>query len=371
MLGGWTTKLPVPSDDKIFLPIQQSNDDDLHKDANLRVVVTGGGGFLGWKTVKALLRKSPDVEITVLDLFPPHPTRRVRGVRYLVGNLVVDDLSKFLHGAHAVIHTAGVVDLTLDEGVTHNVHVVGTARVLAAARAAGVRIFVQTSSVGSVSSPHITGRSQADLPVDFVPPEINPQTGLGFPFFSSYSATKFRSERMALAANSPSEGFRTIAVRLPMIFGLQDPMIVAPLFRGEREIVPEGKGALVEFVYVENAAEMHTECLYSLLEEESSSGLSKCDGRVSGRAFNVTNGDAPREADVVWNDLVDMINEKNFMENSIPKMKTVRRGGSLSSPFLFFFFFFSFSLFFFFLIQLSFSLFSDSIRYHVCSVLHH
>jgi nucleoside-diphosphate-sugar epimerase len=348
VLGGWTTKLPVPSNDKIFLPIRQSNNDDLHNPkANLRVVVTGGGGFLGWKTVKALLRKSPDVEITVLDLFPPHPTRRVHGVRYLVGNLVVDDLSKIFKGAHAVIHTAGVVDLTVDEGITHNVHVVGTARVLAAARAAGVRIFVQTSSVGSVSSPHITGRSQADLPVDFVPPEINPQTGLGFPFFSSYSATKFRSERMALAANSPSEGFRTIAVRLPMIFGLQDPMIVAPLFRGEREIVPEGKGALVEFVYVENAAEMHTECLYSLLEEESSSGLLKRDVRVSGRAFNVTNGDAPREADVVWNDLVDIINEKNFMDNSIPKMKTVRRG-SLSSPSYFFIFFRSHSFFFLF-----------------------
>ena len=98
----------------------------------------------------------------------------------------------------------------------------------------------------------------------------------------------------------------------------------------------------------------------------------KRDVRVSGRAFNVTNGDAPREADVVWNDLVDIINEKNFMDNSIPKMKTVRRG-SLSSPSYFFIFFRSHSFFFlFFFLSNSLSLFlSDSIRYHVCSVLHH
>jgi nucleoside-diphosphate-sugar epimerase len=130
---------------------------------------------------------------------------------------------------------------------------------------------------------------------------------------------------MALAANSPSESFRTVAVRLPMIFGLQDPMVVAPLFRSEREFVPDGQGVLCEFVYVQNAADMHVECLYSLLEEESSSrgGQPKDgDGAVSGRAFNATNGDVPREANAVWNDLVEIINEKNFME-PIPKMKTV------------------------------------------------
>ena len=39
----------------------------------------------------------------------------------------------------------------------------------------------------------------------------------GFPFFSSYSSTKFRSERMVLKASE--KDFAVCALRIPMIFG--------------------------------------------------------------------------------------------------------------------------------------------------------
>lgn len=226
ILGGWTKKQIVPSEQDIFvdLDLTPRNDTDLTKGSPLKVVVTGGGGFLGWTIVKHLQQDDSNIDIVAVDLFPPHSTRVVSGVNYIVADLCKDDLSQAMSEAHAVIHTAGVVNLTADVAVTFNAHVVGTARVIAAARKAGVRFIVQTSSVGSVTSPHITNRSQANLPIDFIPPEMNKETGLGFPFFSSYSSTKFRSERMTLAANSPPERFRTLAVRLPMIYGLQDPM---------------------------------------------------------------------------------------------------------------------------------------------------
>ena len=334
VLGGWTQHLPVPSDDEIFVPLDAvaRNDGDLLSGAPLRIVVTGGGGFLGWTIVDQLKRKDSQTEVVVVDLYPPHPSRIVEGVRYVIANLATDNLAEAFHGAHGVIHTAGIVDLTIDTAMTHNAHVVGTARVIAAARSAGLRFLVMTSSVGCVTSPHIRNRSQSDLASDFIPPEIDRRTGTGFPFFSSYSSTKFRSERMTLAANAPGLRFRTLAVRLPMIYGLQDPMIVLPLFRGERDKVPDGSGALVEFVYVKNAASMHIRCLYALLEEEERGCNTSTPRSVNGRAFNVTNGDIPRQATEIWNDLIHKINKKNENESKsksqskIPEMQNIPYG---------------------------------------------
>ena len=335
VLGGFQQKLPVPSDNDIFVPLGATT----HNNEKPHVVVTGGAGFLGFQVVQHLLKDDPTINITVIDLYPPHPTRTIHHVRYITRNLAVDNLKKALEGADVVIHTAGVVDLTAEEAVTHNAHVVGTARILAASRRAGVRVFVHTSSIGCVTSPYLTTREQSQLSGDYVPPEI---AMLTFPFFSSYSSTKFKSERLALHANEV--GFRTVAVRLPMIFGLQDPMVTRPLFKGERDRVPDGDGALVEFVYVKNAAAMHVRCMHALLEEEEKreeeeeeqqnrNRNSHPTPKIAGRVFNVTNGDVPQEATTVWNALIEKINaarsrggsrrRQNDSRSLIPSMKTV------------------------------------------------
>ena len=57
--------------------------------------------------------------------------------------------------AEAVVHCAGVVDLTADKGITYNAHVVGTLNMLRSSLETGnVRAYVQTSSIAAVTSPH-------------------------------------------------------------------------------------------------------------------------------------------------------------------------------------------------------------------------
>ena len=90
------------------------------------------------------------------------------------------------------------------------------------------------------------------------------------------------------------------------------------MFQGNRDKVPDGCNALVEFVYVENAAAMHVRCLHALLEEEDGEGAV-----VSGKAFNITNGDESREAIVVWNELITKINNNNNFGAVIPTMKSI------------------------------------------------
>ena len=311
-LGGYTRRLPVVVKggfcaDKPPGPLE-------------RVLVTGGCGFLGWAVTKHLADQMGNkIQIIVADLGPPHPSRRVANVQYVAIDLALDDLTGIIGSVDAVIHTAGLVDLTSDAARTYNAHVVATARLISAAQLCKrCRFIVGTSSVGAVTSPFVVDRPQLDLPADYIPPEMSGgRHPSGFPFFCSYSSTKFFAERILLAASKGGK-LKTVAVRLPMIFGLQDPMVVAPLLKGQRGHVPDGKGALVQFVYVKNAALAHVHALLALLNEETKSTAGK---RISGRVFNVTNGDTPRDAVETWNVLVSRANQS--LGSDIPHMKPV------------------------------------------------
>ena len=324
VLGGYTRRIPLQIDHSTSAIKHNLNKNP----ADIRsIVVTGGCGFLGWNVTRELAKwASEDIQITVLDISAPHPSRAVSGVKYLERNLAYEDISDIINECDAVIHTAGLVDLTSDEACAYNAHVAATARLLDAAKLSRkCRFMVFTSSVGAVTSPFVVDRCQLDIPSDFIPPEM--ENGLNpskFPFFCSYSSTKFFAERMCLAASSPSNGFRTVAIRMPMIFGLEDPMVVAPLLKSQRGYVPDGTGSLVEFVYVKNAASAHLHALKALMKEEEKT-LSKPqlagEELVSGRAFNVTNGDVPADAIKTWNNLISKANSR--LELGLPWMKPI------------------------------------------------
>ena len=222
-------------------------------------------------------------------------------------NIENDDLAPSIASARVdiVIHTAGKVDLTSDSGITHNAHVVGTANVLRAslARNCNVRAFVHTSSIAAVTSPYVT-HSQVDLPSNYFPTkDIS---------FCSYAKTKLISERAALSFHSPS--FRVCALRMPMIYGIEDPMIVVPLLSGNLTHVPNTTGIVTEFVYVENAAYAHVKAAEQLFR-------GKLD--VGGRAYNVTNGGTPRPSLETWNTLVKMANQTFPNKFKLKPLKTL------------------------------------------------
>lgn len=121
---------------------------------SLRVVVTGGAGFIGSHVVDALVDRGH--EVTVIDSLAPtvHATRPDylnAHARYVEADVADrESLERELEGADAVAHHAAIVGLgagTLDGPLFTRVNAVGTAEVLRAALRRGVSRLVLASSM--------------------------------------------------------------------------------------------------------------------------------------------------------------------------------------------------------------------------------
>jgi hypothetical protein len=123
----------------------------------IRVLVTGGCGFLGTEIVSALLA-TQRYEITAIDINPPAlgTTTFTQDVRYVRANVLDRDaLQKVFDEAKPamVVHTVGVYRLGTARYSTRNkegeftVNVEGTRNVLEASKECGAKGVVYTSSV--------------------------------------------------------------------------------------------------------------------------------------------------------------------------------------------------------------------------------
>ncbi|WP_299034584.1 NAD(P)-dependent oxidoreductase [uncultured Pseudokineococcus sp.] len=209
------------------------------------VVVTGASGMLGRAVARALaaggtpvrtLQRSPsglvgsgagDVEDVRLDLAAGSPSALVQA----------------LEGAEAVVHLAAKVSVSGPWLEYRRTNVDGTERLLEAARAAGVRRFVQ------VSSPSVAhaGDSLVGAPAG----PADPAGARG-----RYARSKALAERAALAADSPE--LAVVAVRPHLVWGPGDAQLVARVVersRSGRLPLLGGGTALVDSTYVDDAAD--------------------------------------------------------------------------------------------------------------------
>ncbi|MEO0360356.1 MAG: D-erythronate dehydrogenase [Pseudomonadota bacterium] len=147
----------------------------------MRVLITGGGGFLGVKLAKALaakeeIRGEPITRLIQADLFAPDPVEadfETEGVALDIGNPAAVSLA-FKTPPDCVFHLAAVVsgqaEAEFDIGL--RVNLMGTINLLEAMRAAGNKpILVFTSSVA------VYGGEIPDLIEDWT--ILNPQTSYG------------------------------------------------------------------------------------------------------------------------------------------------------------------------------------------------
>jgi UDP-glucose 4-epimerase len=156
----------------------------------MRVLVTGGAGFIGSNLIDALLDAGHEVRV-----FDDHSTgsafnlmhAHLRGVRTHVGSVrnvsdVHDAFDKF--APEIVYHLAAQIDVRVsadDPGHDARVNVMGTVNVLEASRLAGVRRFVLASSAA------VYGHRRD--PVDLLTP---------YRPISPYGASKAAAEAYAL-----------------------------------------------------------------------------------------------------------------------------------------------------------------------------
>lgn len=110
----------------------------------MRIAITGATGFVGGTLVTLALAAGH--EVRALTRRPQHPRE---GVTWIAGALdTTDALAALVTGADIVIHVAGITNAP-DRDSFWAGNVDGTAAMLAASHAAGVRRFVHVSSLAA------------------------------------------------------------------------------------------------------------------------------------------------------------------------------------------------------------------------------
>ncbi len=119
----------------------------------MRIFLTGGAGFVGSHLAKALAEQKHYVRCLVR---PSSNTHKIEALRSLGFEIIEGDLrhsasyEAMLEGVEAVIHLAAVVEGSPKELLAVNGQ--GTAHLVKAARAVGVRRFIHLSSLGASSN---------------------------------------------------------------------------------------------------------------------------------------------------------------------------------------------------------------------------
>ncbi|HAM36601.1 MAG TPA: 3-beta hydroxysteroid dehydrogenase [Elusimicrobia bacterium] len=168
----------------------------------MKVLVTGGGGFVGGAVARLLRRQGLRVRSFSRAA---HPELAAEGIEAFRGD--VSDafaVQEACQGMDAVVHTAARVGLWGDYANFYRVNVKGTANVIKACQELGVPKLVFTSSPSVV----FDGRDVDGWD------ESAPYSRR---FDSHYSRTKALAEEMVLASNTAS--LATVALRPHLVWG--------------------------------------------------------------------------------------------------------------------------------------------------------
>lgn len=128
--------------------------------------ITGGSGFLGLHLTRRLLADGHDVR--TLDLEPLDPELEAAGAQGIVGDIRDSAAAERLsRGADVLVHSAAALPIQGSNATIRSVNVDGTATVLAAAAAKGVRrvLFISSTAVYGVPRVHPIGEDAPLVPV--------------------------------------------------------------------------------------------------------------------------------------------------------------------------------------------------------------
>ncbi len=219
----------------------------------MRILVTGGAGFIGSAVVEQLVAQGASV--VVLDDLSTGSEGNLAAVRDRIAfhrDSILDPeaLDRAVAGADCIIHLAArtSVPRSVAEPLeTNRVNVEGTLAVLEAARRAGVRRVVYAASSSAYGD-------SATLPMV----ETQPPAPL-----SPYGVSKLAGELYA-AVYTRLHGLETVALRYFNVYGpRQNPdspyaavlaRFLAALADGEPPVVYGDGGQTRDFTYVEDAA---------------------------------------------------------------------------------------------------------------------
>ncbi|WP_408096405.1 NAD-dependent epimerase/dehydratase family protein [Peredibacter sp. HCB2-198] len=232
----------------------------------MRILVTGGGGFLGTHIIKELLKNSS----YIVTNFSRHSYSHLEdmGVPTIKGDIRKrEDVEKALsQGFDAIFHVAALAGVWGKYEDYYGINYEGTKNLVEVAKALGIQRFVYTSTPSVVFN-------KDDLM------GVGEEQPYATEFLNAYSETKTMAEKLVLAAND-NQNFLTCAIRPHLIWGPGDPHLFPRVIQkgkeGKLKIVGDGEN-LVDIVFVENAALAHVQAFEHL----------KPNTRVCGQAYFV------------------------------------------------------------------------------------
>lgn len=225
----------------------------------MKVLVTGGGGFLGGHVVERLLARGDEVRIAARGRYPE---LEARGVEAVQGDLAEPEVAeRAVTGVDSVVHVAAKAGVWGPYEAYRRANVVATENLVDACRRHGVGRLVYTSTPSVV---------YGDAPIEAG------DERLPYPerFLTAYPETKAAAEKLVLAAHEPGR-LHTVALRPHLVFGPRDPHFVPRLVEraGKGQLARVGDGTnRVSVTYVENAAHAHLLALDALASPDSPAG---------------------------------------------------------------------------------------------------
>ncbi len=209
----------------------------------MRVLVTGGGGFLGGAIVRRLVARGDQVRSFARGEYP----KLVKlGVEVHRGDLCDSEaVAAAIQGCERVFHVAALPGVWGAYKDYYRTNVVGTDNVLAACRAKGVKRLVYTSTPSVVHAGGDIEGGDESLPY-------------ATKFSAHYPRTKAIAEQSVLRANG--EKLCTVALRPHLIWGPGDNHLTPRILargRANRLRLIGKRPNLIDTVYIDNAADAH------------------------------------------------------------------------------------------------------------------
>lgn len=216
----------------------------------MKVLVTGGGGFLGGAIIDRCVQRGWDVRSFARGDYPHLVAKGVEVVRGDLADLSAVEAA--VQGCEAVFHVAALAGMWGDYQRYFDANVLGTRNVLAACHKHGVQRLVYTSSPSVVQ--RYESIEGADERLDY--PDSH---------HTHYQATKALAEREVVAASC--DALLTVSLRPRMIWGPGDtqiaPRVIDRRRSGRLKLVGDGS-QLVDSIHIDNAALGHMLALDAL-----------------------------------------------------------------------------------------------------------
>jgi nucleoside-diphosphate-sugar epimerase len=267
----------------------------------MKVLVTGGGGFMGMALIKRLIADGHKVTSFSRREYPLHWALGISSVQADIRDLKA--LEKACKGKDVVFHLAAKVGIWGKYEDYESVNVTGTRNVIEACRNQGVGRIVFTSS----SSVVFDGSDLEGIDESVPYPEHHG---------SHYSSTKAMAEKLVMEANSDS--LKTISLRPHLVWGPYDTHLIPGVLKraGSEKLRRIGdKEHFIDTTYIDNMTDallLATEALASNPEAE-------------GKAFFITNGEPAR----VWDFVNSIIQIAGFppVQKKIPEWMALFAAG--------------------------------------------